>query len=282
MAHVAKRLKKLTGDSRLMFGQTNRKWLISAGFPIGSISNPIAQNFITNEANYDAKPKSGGWSEPMYFFDDNIDLGNYFGYVNNIVAYAFTYFYAPKEMDAQLQIGSDESMYVYLNHALEYSYSGVRLYNYISETKTIHLNQGLNTLLIKTLQTTGNHDFALNICEVESTPEYVGNRVEGLKFYPTLSGTVPVQTTVSSVGKMSCTPNPAKNYTTIRLKGLKYGNHVIKIFDLNGEQVQTLKGKNSSTIEWDLCDSKGLKVKHGLYLVKEALSGQTCKISISN
>jgi uncharacterized protein (DUF362 family) len=37
IAHVAKRLKKMTGDPRLMFGQTNRKWLVSAAYPVGSI-----------------------------------------------------------------------------------------------------------------------------------------------------------------------------------------------------------------------------------------------------
>lgn len=280
MAQVAKRLKKLTGDSRLMFGQTNRKWLISSAFPIGSISNPITHPFITNEATFDATPKVSGWSEPMYFFDDNIDLGNYFSYTNNIVAYTFTYFYAPKEMDALLQVGSDESMYVYLNHALAYSYSGVRLYNYISETKTVHLKQGINSLLVKTLQTTGNHDFALNICEVETTPEYVGNRVEGLKFYPTQSGVVPVQTTVSAVGKLSCSPNPARAFTTIRLNGVKQGNNGIIIYDLKGKQIRTLKGNGSSTIEWDLCDSKGQHVEQGLYLAKETTSNQTLKINV--
>jgi hypothetical protein len=108
-------------------------------------------------------------------------------------------------------------MYLYLNHTLVYSYSGVRIYNYIAETKTIHLKQGYNTLLVKTLQTTGNHDFAMNICEVETNTELVGNRVEGLKFYPTMSSAVPVHTTTSADIKMSCAPNPASNFTTIRL-----------------------------------------------------------------
>ena len=277
LAHVTKRLKKLSSDPRLMFGQTNRKWLVSAAYPVGSISNPIAYNFISNEAAYEAKPSTGGWSEPMYFFDDNIDLGNYFGYANNIVAYAFTYVYAPKETDALLQVGSDESMYLYLNHTLAYSYSGVRIYNYIAETKTIHLKQGINTLLIKTLQTTGNHDFAMNICEVETNTELVGNRVEGLKFYPTYSGAVPVKTPISAMEKMSCWPNPASTFTNIRVKG----DDKVLVYDLKGKLVRTLVSNGSNTLEWDLCDSKGVKVEAGIYVAKSALTGQTIKISVT-
>ncbi len=280
MAHVAKRLKKLTGDPRLMFGQTNRKWLVSSAYPVGSISNPITQNFISNESAVEPKPSVGGWSVPMYFFDDNIDLGNYFSYTNNIVAYAFSYVYAPKETDALLQVGSDEGMYVYLNHSLVYNYSGVRLYNYIAETKTIHLNQGMNTLLVKTLQTTGNHDFALNICEVETNVDFVGNRVEGLKFYPTLSGAVPVTTTASTETRISCSPNPATNFTTIRLETTRLGSQKVIIYDLKGRQVKTLQNSGSGTIHWDLCDQKGVKVETGIYLAKESSTGQTLKISV--
>lgn len=276
LAHVSKRLKKLSGDPRLMFGQTNRKWLVSAAFPVGSISNPIANNFIPNESALEPKPGVNGWSVPMYFFDDNIDLGNYFGYTNNIVAYAFTYFYAPEETDALLQVGSDEGMYVYLNHALAYSYSGVRIYNYIAETKTVHLKQGMNTLLVKTLQSTGNHDFALNICEVETNTELVGNRVEGLKFYPVLSGAVPVRTTRSTEEKISCSPNPARTRTSIRLTK---GDEVM-VYDLKGKLIRTLVGKGSTAVEWDLCDSRGIPVESGAYVVKEASTGQSLKIIV--
>lgn len=286
LAHVAKRLKKLSGDPRLMFGQTNRKWLVSAAFPTSGISNPIANYFIPNEVSYDAKPGVGGWSQPMYFFDDNIDLGNYFNYVNNIVAYAFTYVYAPKETDALLQVGSDEGMYLYLNHSLVYSYSGVRIYNYIAETKTIHLNQGKNTLLVKTLQTTGNHDFAMNICEVETNAELIGNRVEGLKFYPTMSSVVSIHTTTSAETKMNCSPNPANMSTTIRLNATKSGNYQIIIFDLKGKAVKTLLNQHleagTHSIDWNLSDSKGFKVFDGIYLAKEINTGQTMKISVTH
>lgn len=280
LAHVAKRLRKLPGDPRLMFGQTNRKWLISSAYPVGSISNPIANNFVPNETSFEAKPGEGGWSQPMYFFDDNIDLGNYFNYSNNIVAYAFTYVYAPKATDALLQVGSDEDMYVYLNHAWVYRHTGVRLYNYIAETTAIHLNQGYNTLLVKTLQTTGNHDFALNICEMETNAELLGNRVEGLKFYPTKSNVVPVHTTTSAETRMRCSPNPAKDYTTIRLNATLLGNHRVIIYDLKGKQVKILPNTGSRNIEWDLCDSKGVKVGNGIYVAKETLTDQTLKISV--
>jgi hypothetical protein len=279
IAHVFKRLKKLSGDPRLMFGQTNRKWLVSAAYPVGSIGNPIAQNLIDNEALLEPKPKVGGWSEPLYFVDDNIDLGNYFGYVNNIVAYAYTYVYAPKETDALLQVGSDEGMYVYLNHELVYSYTGgVRLYNYIAETKTVHLKQGMNTLLVKTLQTAGNHDFALNICEVETNAELVGNRVEGLKFYPTLTSTSVSRTSVSAVQKLQCSPNPASTIVHLSRSG-QMGR--LRVFDLKGSMVRSLQGSDSGGVDWDLCDERGERVRPGTYLVRETASGLCAKILVN-
>jgi hypothetical protein len=159
-----------------------------------------------------------------------------------------------------------------------YSYTGgIRLYNYIAETKTVHLKQGMNTLLVKTLQTAGNHDFALNICEVETNAELVGNRVEGLKFYPTLTSTSIPRTTVSAVQKIQCSPNPASS--VVHLSGSRPMG-LVRVFDLNGSLIRTLHGSGSREMDWDLCDERGNRVRPGSYLVRETPSGQCAKILV--
>lgn len=284
MSHVSKRLKKSTGDLRLLFGQTNRKWLVSQSFSVGGISNPMTNQFIKNEADYEAKPGVEGWSQPVYFFDDNIDLGNYFNYPDDIMAYAFTNVYSPEETDAVLQVGSDEGLYIYLNHSPVYSYSGMRTYNYIAETRTVHLNKGYNTLLVKSLQMSGNHDFAMNLCEVESASEFSGNRIEGLKFYPVLTGPNKIDRTFASNFKLTTYPNPATDHATISLEIKEPGNYKIEVFDLQGKRVRTLINEyltsGRQTFDWDLCSDKGFRLNAGTYFIKEFKTGKSIKLMV--
>jgi uncharacterized protein (DUF362 family) len=285
LIHVKKRLRKLTSDARLMYGQSNRKWLVSQAYSTSGISNPIAHQFIANEANYEAKPGLDGWSQPMYFFDDKIDLGNYFSYTNNIVAYTFAYVYSPIAKDALLQIGSENSMCVYFNKSLVYSYTGTRTYTYVAETCSIHLNQGYNALLVKTLQpSSGNHDFALNICDIESDAELSGHRVAGLKFYPTK-----IETNINFVKSNNsitkCFPNPASTYTKIDIKVENPGNYRINVYNLQGKVVKPILNNylrpGNYSYTWNLDNSKGEMVSRGIYVVKEEFSKQTAKIIVN-
>jgi uncharacterized protein (DUF362 family) len=172
----------LTSD----YGQSNRTWLISHSFSTAGITNPMSQQFITNEATTEPLAGLNGWSAATYFFDDRIDMGSFLGGPSNIVSYAFTYFDAPLTQNAELWLGSDESMRIYLNGQIVYDYSGSRSYSkdrLVSEKVPVQIQQGENTLLVKTLQKYGTYDFALNICQPESDPDLDGNRVAGLKFY---------------------------------------------------------------------------------------------------
>jgi hypothetical protein len=181
--------------------------------------------------------------------------------------------YSPEEKDAILQVGSDEGLYVYLNSTLVYSYSGIRTYNYISDTPLIHLKKGYNTLLIKTLQTTGNHDFTMNICKMESNPEYAGNRVDGLKFYPVLTSTDLPEQTAAMGTTMTCSPNPASSQTTIYLHASKPGQYRIIAYDLKGRPVINLFNGYLETgthaIPWNWQINQKKTVSPGIYLIKE-------------
>lgn len=285
ITHVKKRLRKTTSDVRLMFGQTNRKWLVSQAYSTTGISNPITNQFIANEANYEAQPGVDGWSQPMYFFDDNIDLGNYFNYTNNIVAYTFAWVYAPVAKRATLQVGSDQDIYVYLHDSLAYYHYGTRTYTYISESTTVYLNKGYNKLLVKSLQTTGNHDFAMNICEIESDPELSGHRVQGLKFYPTKGGSTQINYAKSTNSITKCYPNPANSYTTVTISVTNPGNYRINIYNLQGKLVKSLLNKYLTVggykYNWNLDNTEGTLVNRGIYVVKEEFSGQTAKIIVT-
>jgi hypothetical protein len=49
---------------------------------------------------------------------------------------------------------------------------------------------------------------------------------------------------------------------------------------LKGRQLKTLLNAGTQAIDWDLRDSKGVKVEDGIYLAKETETGQTLKISV--
>jgi uncharacterized protein (DUF362 family) len=167
------------------FGQSNREWLVSGAFSTVNIKDPLGNVFIPGEAQLQPKPGDGAWSQTIYFTQDRIDLGDYLGKQNNIVGYAFTFFDAPRDQVAELWIGSDEALAVYINGELAYRFSGERDFGdraLFSERVMIRIKAGENRLLVKALQRSGYFHFSLNICEPETNPDFEGNRIWGLKF----------------------------------------------------------------------------------------------------
>ena len=195
IAVLQKKLKKdpyFTSD----FGRSNRTWLLNGPHDIAGLDYPISHEFIDDEINVKAEAEKENWSQAIYFFDNRIDLGSYYNGAKNVVAYAFSYFSAPQSQDAELWIGSDEAIRVYINHELVYDYTGTRSYGkerLVSDKIPVRIKAGENTLLIKTLQKYGEFDFALNICEPEPDIDLDGNRVMGLKFYTASTSAVPVE-----------------------------------------------------------------------------------------
>jgi len=110
------------------YGQGNRLWLLKGPFAASDISDPINHEFIPDEANTIAKANTDGWSEEIYFIDDRINLASYYELDSDeVVSYAFCYFDAPSDQAAELWVGSDEALKIYLNGQPVYSYSGTRL-----------------------------------------------------------------------------------------------------------------------------------------------------------
>jgi uncharacterized protein (DUF362 family) len=273
-----KRVKKsLAADGR--FGQSNRTWILSQAFQ----GTDISQEYIGGEASIQPIPGENGWSQPVYFFDDRIDLFSYYGGQTNMVSYAYTCFNAKKDQQAELWLGTHEAIYVYLNGELAYSFTSTNAYGDADRgeyKKTINIKQGKNTLLVKTLNKFGDYTFALNICEVESDPNYYGNRVAGLKFYIDEIGANGIQEyRAGSISKPECYPNPASEYATIRFELAAAGNTSVIIHDLNGRMVRSLwNGMLSSgahEFQWDLESSNGERVPEGVYLYSIINGNQT-------
>jgi uncharacterized protein (DUF362 family) len=173
-----------TGD----FGQSNRTWLLCGPFFLNRFTTePIDYPYLADEGDLAPLETQDDWSESIYFMDDHIDLKDYFelSSSDDCIAYAFAYFDAPEDQMAELWIGSDEALKIYINGSEVYRYNGTRSFSestFVNSKVDVQIKKGENRLLVKALQKYGRFDFCLNICEPESNSNYDGNRVWGLKF----------------------------------------------------------------------------------------------------
>lgn len=182
---VQRRFEKIIrgpGDEHGRYGQGNRTWLLRGPFDRKRGEDTGSPKEFMDVAHPGALPGQNGWSQPVYFYDDKIDLDQYYGDPSDCVVYAYATFMAPREQDAELWIGSDEGVRVWINGKVVYTYRGARRHHLPDDRVPVRLEKGESTVLVRVDQTRGRFDFSLNLCEPEEDPRYDGNRVQGLKF----------------------------------------------------------------------------------------------------
>ncbi|MFA6111145.1 MAG: hypothetical protein WDA75_20505, partial [Candidatus Latescibacterota bacterium] len=91
-------------------------------------------------------------------------------------------FQAPRDQQAELWVGSDEPLTVWVNGEEVYRYQRTRQHKLPNDRPPITVRQGRNTLLVEVVQRWRDFDFSLNICEPEEDERFDGNRVAGLRF----------------------------------------------------------------------------------------------------
>jgi hypothetical protein len=287
------------------YGQSNRTWLLRGHFSTTGISDPMNHPFIADEAS--AAPAAGtdGWSEPVYFIEDQILLHDYYSALGtqSAVSYAFSYFTSPAAQAAELWIGSDEALKVYLNGVVVYNYTGTRTFagnEFYKEIAPITIQQGVNRLLVKAYQGTGKYTFSLNICEAQANTLYKGNRVPGLKF-----STVETGTNVADGGAKPAStfrlhgnyPNPFNPKTVIRYQlpvpsvvegsvisgqGSVVSNVELAVYDLLGREVAVLvRGKQSPGQHAVAFDATGLPSGVYLYRLRVGMATETRKMVLT-
>jgi uncharacterized protein (DUF362 family) len=242
------------------FGQSNRTWLLTEFYSTSGISSPMDYEFVPNEASVAPVAGVGGWSQPVYFIDDQIFLSDYYSTLGSqaAVSYAFSYFTAPSSQQAELWVGSDEALKIYLNGVVVYNYAGTRTFagnEFYKEIVTINVQQGMNKLLVKSYQSTGKYSFSLNICEVQANTLYKGNRILGLRF--TTTGTATAVHATGESGSTSyalhdCYPNPFNPATTISYQLPAKIRVTLKIYDFRGREVANLVDAEQSAGSYSL------------------------------
>jgi hypothetical protein len=273
LSQAMKKVKKSQSDEG-KFGQSNRTWILSQAFE----GNDNAQEYFIDEAFIEPIPGEDEWSQPVFFFDDRIDLLSYYAGQSNIVSYAFTYFTAEQTQQAELWLGTQEAMTVWLNSEQVYAFNSFTPYgddDRGNKKGIIDIQEGRNTLLVKTKNGFGDYSFALNICEVESDPLYFGSRVNGLKFYIDASGTGTALTGISDMemsqgASLSCYPNPAARFANISFEMQESVETSIEIIDMSGRVIKSFGKEERSAgvheLTWNLESNQGGRVRSGTYL----------------
>jgi uncharacterized protein (DUF362 family) len=266
---VKKNVKK-NQENNGLFGRSNRTWILSEAFT----GSDITKEYITGEAGLIPEAGKNGWSQPVYFFDDRIDLMSFYNDPVGVISYAFTCFSALQEEQAQLWLGYDESIIVYLNGVKVYSFTGTTTYadgDLVKAKPAVTVTQGENTLLVKTYHKFGDFSFTLNICENISTTD-AGDRLAGIKFYTAATNT-PVSVTdniTKTNTEFTVYPNPMKTHANFTFTLPQAGKTSLALYDLNGRLIMNLMDENLTegqhTFEWQFQSAGGEKVKSGAYL----------------
>ena len=259
------------------FGQSNRTWLLNGPYSAEGIDNPIDHQFIQNEGNIKPCAEQDGWSLPVFFTEDHINLRDYYSSPTDVVSYAFSYFDTPKDQQAEIWTGCDEAMKIYLNGEEVYKYEGTRSFtSYYTDRINVNIKEGENTLLVKEYHKYSTYDFTLNICEPETDSRYDGNRVWGLVFKTESSDPMAIKeyyTIVPSTVKLyNNYPNPFNSSTRIRFDLRVPQNITLSVYDISGREIKRLfsgmKGAGKHSLSWDGKDNTGYSVASGIYIYR--------------
>ena len=179
LEQVAARFEKTPRDWGRHYGQGNRTWVLRG--PIAK-DQLIDGTELVDVRNPGVVAGRDGWSIPVFFHDDRIDLDKFFNDPSICVVYAYAEFTADKGQAAELWLGSDEELKVWINGEPVYAHEGRRRHRLPNDREMIQIQEGANTVLVRAGQGRGAFDFSLNICEPEDDPRYDGSRVAGLQF----------------------------------------------------------------------------------------------------
>lgn len=186
------------------FSMGNRVWMLNHadGNSLEASLNGVPDGDLIAEAGVD------GWTEPICFSDDFIEMEAFYGPTSGKVFFAFAWLSVPEAQEAELWIAHDEACAVWI--AGEEVYRSEPGYLQIelpaSSSATVQLEAGVHPLLVKLVDESRTAPFVLNLCRVMpqrlpagmatytdlsvswNARRYEGVRVPGLKFPMDLPG----------------------------------------------------------------------------------------------
>jgi hypothetical protein len=99
-----------------------------------------------------------------------VDLTRIFRQTEDVACYAYTEFVVENEMEAELRVGSDDSVKVWLNGKLVHQFGGMRGLSVDQDRIRVKLQKGINRLLLKVTQGGGGWEFCVRLVDLQGNP----------------------------------------------------------------------------------------------------------------
>ena len=139
-------------------------WKLIGPFPENGKAHPPE-----TELKFDAKYKGAGkevaWRDRKGDAKNHgrVNLVGLFSPTDEVAVYGYHEIDAPSARDAELLLGSDDTMTVWLNGKKVFEFEGSRSWNYDANKVKIHLEKGKNALLIKCGNKSGPWEFSVAV-----------------------------------------------------------------------------------------------------------------------
>jgi putative heme-binding domain-containing protein len=136
---------------------------------IGPFLNDGSAHPPEKERKFDAVYKGAGadvkWRDHKADSRDQgkVDLLPLYNPNQNVVAYGYAEVPSDSDREATLQVGSDDSIVIWLNGKQVHEFPGARPWQHDSDTVKVHLNKGKNTLLVRCGQLSGDWAFSVAV-----------------------------------------------------------------------------------------------------------------------
>lgn len=99
-----------------------------------------------------------------------VDLTQIFRQTEWVACYAYASFIVDSDMDAELRIGSDDSVKVWFNGELVHQFGGMRGLSIDQDRIRVRLQKGVNHLLLKVTQGGGGWEFCVRLVDLQGKP----------------------------------------------------------------------------------------------------------------
>jgi putative membrane-bound dehydrogenase-like protein len=130
------------------------EWKVVGPFPDDNMPHPPEKEQLF-DATYRSFDHDVRW-KPMHADGKNhgfVDLSKKYRPNDNVVAYAYAEVTSDASRDATLQLGSDDTIAVWVNGKQVHAFDGSRAWSFDHTNVTVHLDKGTNRLLVRC----GNH-----------------------------------------------------------------------------------------------------------------------------
>ncbi|MCS7185757.1 MAG: HEAT repeat domain-containing protein [Armatimonadetes bacterium] len=111
------------------------------------------------------------WREIRTFDPQGVvDLRQFFRQTEWVACYAYTEFVVENDMEAELRVGSDDSVKVWLNGKLVHQFGDMRGLSVDQDRIRVRLQKGVNRLLLKVTQGGGGWEFCVRLVDLQGNP----------------------------------------------------------------------------------------------------------------